>query len=161
MKELKKDVLYSFDEKVRVEIGPQIIELDCTDKNLSNGVTHSVYQIGMRDAYGRFIRPDDMGESDDNAKNAKQAIRQQVAYEKQIGVYGVVNSGEKMACVDRKAVHVPFLWKVYQMQKTDELRKVKGKPDKFEPVFKFIKINEFKDKKEALAFAKTTFEGMQ
>ena len=120
MKELMKDTLYSFDEKVRVEIGPQIIELDCTDENLSNKVTHANYQEGKIDAFGKTIA-----------------------------------KGKKMNCVDWKGKHVPHLWKVYQVKECEIDKKTK------KPVFRFIKINEFKDKKEALAFAETTFEGMQ
>jgi hypothetical protein len=52
---LVPEQLYSIDEKVRVEIGPQIIELDCTDANLSNDVTHPMYQRGKRDSYGEVI----------------------------------------------------------------------------------------------------------
>lgn len=55
MKELIKDKLYSFDEKVRVELGPQIVNLVCTEKNIDNSVTHANYQEGKIDAFGNKI----------------------------------------------------------------------------------------------------------
>ena len=53
--------LCSFDEKVRIELGPQIIELDCTHANLSDYVTAPHYQAGKIDAYGKTIVPKDGG----------------------------------------------------------------------------------------------------
>ncbi len=43
------------DDKVRIELGPQIIELPCTDANLRNAVTSAHYQKGRIDAYGVVI----------------------------------------------------------------------------------------------------------
>lgn len=114
MKELIKNKLYSFDEKVRAELGPQIIELDCTDKNLSNDVTHPNYQKGKIDAFGKII-----GEH------------------------------KKMSCVDWRSKHAPLLWKVYELKECED------------SVNRFIKINEFEDKKEALAFAESVFKEMK
>lgn len=45
----------SFDEVVRVELGPQVIGLTVNRENLSDLVTHPKYHIGARDAYGRII----------------------------------------------------------------------------------------------------------
>ena len=49
------DTLLSLDEVVRVERGPQIVELTCNTTNLSNLVTHPQYCVGKRDALGRII----------------------------------------------------------------------------------------------------------
>ncbi|WP_299077900.1 hypothetical protein [uncultured Paraglaciecola sp.] len=47
--------LCSFDEKVRVELGPQLIELPCTEQTLSDEVTAPHYKEGSPDALGRTI----------------------------------------------------------------------------------------------------------
>ncbi len=97
MKWLNPDVLCSFgDDQVRIELGPQIIELDCTDENLRDEVTAPHYKIGGIDAYGRVIRPDE----------AEVLVQKNPV--------GVVNKGEKMHCVDWRSKHVPHVWKVYQ-----------------------------------------------
>lgn len=85
------DNLASFaDDTVRVELGPQIIELDCTTANLADEVTHPQYRIGGIDAYGQAITAD------------------------------IVDKGGKMHCVDWRSKHVPHLWKVYQLMETGE-----------------------------------------
>lgn len=89
--------LYSFDELVRVELGPQPIELDATEENLENSVTAAHYQPGGRDALGRIIRPDLIGLDVDDPSTA-------------------IFEGEKMTVVDWDARFVPRLWKIYQMQ---------------------------------------------
>ncbi len=97
MKWLNPGVLCSFgDDQVRIELGPQIIELDCTDANLSDEVTSPHYKIGGIDAYGRVIRP----------QEAEVLVQKNPV--------GVVNKGEKMHCVDWRSKHVPHVWKVYQ-----------------------------------------------
>jgi len=138
MQELIKDKLYSFDEKVRVEIGPQIVELDCTETNLDNKVTHPNYQIGKIDAMGKLITAEK-----------------------------VIEAGTKMNCVDWRAKLVPHMWKVYQMQ-LDKEQTVRNAitagikdPKKMKPSMRFIKINEFKLKDDAIAFAETTLQEMQ
>lgn len=47
--------LCEIDENVRVELGPQIIELDCTEANLQDTITHPQYKNGARDAHGKII----------------------------------------------------------------------------------------------------------
>ena len=47
--------LCEINERVRVELGPQIVELDCTEANLSDTVTHPQYKNGGKDAYGKTI----------------------------------------------------------------------------------------------------------
>ena len=85
------------DDQVRVEIGPQIVEIDCTPENLDNRVTHANYRVGGRDAYGRIIMRDQVsGQVDDSL--------------------GSVNAGEKMAVVDWRERLAPKVWKVYQQQ---------------------------------------------
>ena len=147
---LKEGVLCSFDELVRIEKGPQVVELECNDANLSNDVSHANYQIGKRDALGKIIRPDDVDAA------SKPALDRVVARDARLGIYGVVNHGETMAVVDRKAIHAPYLWKIYQWQDSGELDDVTG-----ESVFRFIKVNEVAGKDQALAQAQALFEEMQ
>ena len=53
---LIKDKLCSLGgDKVRIELGPQIIKLNCTLKNLDNAVTAAHYQEGRIDAFGKKI----------------------------------------------------------------------------------------------------------
>jgi len=136
--------LCTFDEKVRVELGPQIVELDCTDENLCDTKTHANYCIGKRDAYGRHIRPDDMPEGD-----AKTAVMLEVQRDSNRGVYGVVGQGEKMACVDWRARKAPKLWKIYESQAVEE---IDSKGDVVE-VQKFVKVDEREGKEDAIAVA--------
>lgn len=137
MKWLNPDVLCSFgDDQVRIELGPQIIELDCTDENLSDEVTSPHYKIGGIDAYGRVIRP----------KEAEVLVQRNPV--------GVVNKGEKMHVVDWRCKHVPKVWKIYRFQETSDL----DTDDK--PIFRFIKMAERDDKAEAIALAEEILGGM-
>ncbi len=147
---LKEGVLCSFDELVRIEKGPQVVELECNDANLSNDVSHANYQIGKRDALGKIIRPADVPAAD------KTAVDRAVASDARKGIYGVVNNGETMSVVDRKAFHAPFMWKIYQWQETAEVNDKTG-----DPIEKFVKVDEVAGKDEALAQAQALFEEMQ
>ena len=154
MKWLNPNVLCSFGEdQVRIELGPQIIELDCTDENLSDEVTAPHYKIGGIDAHGRVIRPDE----------AEVLVQKNPV--------GAIGKGQKMHCVDWRAKHVPHVWKVYQWQETDQTEIVSvevegggnGKlvfEDKVVPVSRFIKVGEFAERTEAIAFAEELLEGM-
>jgi hypothetical protein len=51
----------SFDELVRIELGPQVIILDCTEENLSNRITSAHYFTGQKDALGYIIDPSKKG----------------------------------------------------------------------------------------------------
>lgn len=93
------DTLCSFGEKVRVELGPQIIKLECSESNLSDRVTAPHYHIGGRDAHGRVIMPSKL------PSGTRIDTR-----------LGVVETGEPMFCVDWKAKHVPRVWKIYQQR---------------------------------------------
>jgi hypothetical protein len=137
---------YSFDGKVWVEQGPQIVELDCTDENLSNDVTHANYGIGKRDAHGCFIRPDEMPQSYE-----KDVVALTVLREKNLGVYGAVEKGQKMHCVDWHAKHAPHLWKIYQSQTFEELNS-HGDIVKSE---RLVKVKEVEGKDEALAIGES------
>jgi len=122
------DNLCSFDEKVRVEKGPQIVELECSDENLQDSVTAPHYKVGARDAYGRVIMPERVEDKVDMK-------------------LGAVTEGGTMSVVDWRGKHAPHLWKVYQLTETEEL----GKDGK--PVSRFLKVSEFQDKDEAIAAA--------
>lgn len=78
------DTLCSFAEKSRIELGPQMIELDCTKENLSNEVTFAHYQAGKVDALGKTIEPSAAGD------------------------------GNNMIVVDWRCKHAPKVWKVYK-----------------------------------------------
>ena len=128
--------LCSFDEKVRVELGPQIIELDCNKENLDDKVTSAHYQVGKKDALGIII--------------------------------GI---NPKMHCVDWRSKLKPKVWKVYQWQlvvagdaklllvkilellDTGEI--LKEDLHKHKAQYKFVKVDEYESKEEALNFAKT------
>lgn len=145
MQELIPGKLYSFDEKVRVEIGPQVIELTCCDENLSDEVTAPHYKIGGRDANGKLIRPDELPQ-DQNVKKIR-------ARDKVLGIPEVAK-GEKMACVDWRSKHVPHIWKIYQLQETAEVDELG------ETVFRFVKVDDIPGKEDALAVAQELYEGM-
>lgn len=53
---LNKKLCSLHGDKVRIELGPQIIELKCTVENLSDKVTSPHYQEGRIDAYGKVIK---------------------------------------------------------------------------------------------------------
>lgn len=93
---LVENRLCSLDEKVRIEIGPQIIDLECTDENLKDGVTAAHYHVGSRDAIGRVIMPE-------RVKGVDPRL-------------GGVKEGETMKVVDWKAKFVPHIWKIYKWQ---------------------------------------------
>lgn len=123
--------LCSFDEKVRVELGPQIIELECNDENLADTVTHAIYRDGGIDAYGKVIRPDKVPPS--AAKKVADFSR----------TFGVVSEGEIMHCVDWRAKHAPLVWKIYRWQDTG-----------------FVQVDQNEDKEAALVVAETLARGM-
>ena len=122
---------------VRVERGPQYVELLCSDENLVNGVTAPHYRIGTRDAMGKFIRPDEIP---DPAR--RQAVFRSIAQEKALGIYGVVRAGEKMTVVDWRERFAPKLWKVYQDQGNG-----------------FVKLSEHPNQDRALAEARKLLRG--
>lgn len=148
------DKLCTYDEKVRVELGPQIVELDCNDDNLSDAVTAPHYRIGGRDAYGRFIRPSEMPATTSADKRIKAQVHASIANERKRGVYGVILEGAKMSVVDWRGKHKPHVWKVYQMQETEDLDK-EGKP-----IRRFIQVGWDIDKANALAMAEQIARGM-
>lgn len=88
--------LCSFEEKTRIELGPQFIELECNHANLSDEVTFPHYKVGGRDALGKII----MGEAIDS--------------------YGSVSEGEMMVCVDWRCKHLPKIWKIYKWDTKSE-----------------------------------------
>jgi hypothetical protein len=145
------DKLCSFDEKVRIEIGPQVIELDCTDENLCDEVTHRQYQVGRRDALGRLIRPDELiANPDIDTKVLEKAVAKDIRRGKP-----PVAQGEKMACVDWRAKRVPHVWKIYQLQDTGE---VNEKTD--EPLMRFIQVDQVAGRDMAISTARTLVGGM-
>lgn len=129
--------LCALSDTVRVELGPQYVELLCSDENLSNEVTAPHYRIGARDALGRFIRPAELPEGP-----LKNSIFQSIAKEKALGVYGVVNVWDKMTVVDWREKFVPKLWKVYQDQGEG-----------------FVNVSEHLDREKALSEARNLLRG--
>jgi hypothetical protein len=148
---LIEDKLYSLEEKVRIELGPQLVNLECTDENLDDKVTHRNYRIGSRDAMGRIIRPDEMPEGKE--KNIVKAVLAEEA--EQGGGYGAVAKGEMMTCVDWRAKHLPHVWKIYQLQSTGTFNKRTG-----EEITRFIQVGEAYEFEEALPIAENFLKEM-
>ena len=158
---LIEDKLLSLDgDRLRVEIGPQVVELACTDENLRDSVTSKHYKIGGRDATGRFIRPDEFR---GNAK-AKQELDDAVALYRAQGGAEPLKKGETMRCVDHRARHVPHLWKVYELQETSEpeweaygtsKRRKRDKDGNVVNRKRFIKVGEVAGLVEAITLAET------
>ena len=146
--------LYSIDEKVRVEKGPQLIELICNDENLKDAVTFAHYQIGKIDALGGVIMPERV--TDGPALHRLGDVicegetmsyvdwRANHESEKMSCVnWRAIHEGDKMTCVDWRDIHVPHIWKIYELQ--DGL---------------FIKVDETEDKDDALKRAQKLFGEM-
>lgn len=139
--------LCSFDEKVRIEKGPQIIDLPCDDEHLCDEKTHPNYHIGARDAFGRIIRP---------RESTNPRVAMIVEKDKRLNVFGVVNKGEIMAVVDWRSKFVPHVWKIYQSQDFEEIT---GNGDVV-TVTRFVQVDETEDKGEAVSKAKSLAGGV-
>lgn len=98
------DRLCSFGEKVRIEKSPQLVELLCTDANLSDRITSPHYRIGGRDALGRVICPERVKLYRDFADDPGPPDL----------TLGKVSMGEKMVCLDWRAKFKPYVWRVYK-----------------------------------------------
>lgn len=118
---LPEGALLSLDEVVRVEFGPQTIELDCTPQYLSIIYTHANYRVGAFDAHGRMI----VGDDPELMKKYPDGIKY----------------GDRMRCVDWKAKFVPKLWKVYRWQMRLDLKPAQ---------FGWLKIAQYEDFNDAL-----------
>lgn len=138
-------------ETVRIEHSPQVVELPCTEANLDNRVTSKHYQKGRRDANGRLILPmkmaseyeDGAARTDDalTAKTMEKAakkLRQIVALDATRGLPAIAE-GENFAVVDKRAIHAPWVWKVYKID---------------EESGRYVKIDEFANEADATKFAK-------
>lgn len=149
MVELKwlSPVLCSLEEKVRVERGPQYVELDCTDENLDDSKTHPHYRIGGRDAHGNFIRPDEITDPSYRAQVKAEIINPHNPFK------GIAK-GEKMTVVDYRQKIVPHLWKIYVWEATTELNK------KGEPIWRWIQKHEVLGKDDALALAESVYNSL-
>lgn len=93
-------------DKVRAELSPQMLAMECNDANLSDMVTMPHYRIGTRDAKGRLIRPDDV------PAPFKERYARQV--EEDIG-RGLppLKVGDTMHVLDWRAKHKPKAWRLY------------------------------------------------
>lgn len=141
--------LYAFGDKFRAELGPQLIELECSDENLSDDVTAAHYQKGARDALGRRIRPDELIADPSIDTTVLEGM---VALDKHNGVKQL-KAGENMVCVDWRCKHKPMVWKVYELQ---TFKEANGKGQLID-VEKFIKI----DEKQTLEEAEAVIGGVQ
>ena len=121
-------------DSVRVEIGPQYVELPCTAANLADTVTHSSYRPGRRDALGRIILPENHGLDDVTVAKLKR------------DPMGFVSEGETMTVVDHKQVHKPRAWKVYHKQDVDGTER-------------FVKVAEYEDFEQATTRARAIAGG--
>lgn len=159
--------LASFDERVRVERGPQIVEMPCTDANLDDQVTHAHYKKGRRDASGRLIRPAErMNELDRQMREADGDRRRQLQKEiralqaamnidRAIG-RKPVETNEPMKCVDWRGKHKAYVWKVYHAEVFLEVDMNTGEE---RSVRRFILVDEVEGRDEALARAKALLKG--
>lgn len=137
-------------DTVRIERGPQVIELDCTEANLSDEVTDRRYKLGKRDALGRLIDPDEAARRETDPK-AAAVLRGNAAFDRLIG-HKPLALGERMHCVDRAARHRPYVWKIYRMQEA-------GIDRAGNPISRFVKIEEVEGKDAALAAARKLAKG--
>lgn len=137
---LIKDQLCDWGGQVRIERGPQVLELDCTEENLRDEVTEPGYRLGGRDAQGRLILPADYEEDPHLAYAAHMDRRK--------GIMPVV-LGEKMKCVDWKARMAPYVWNVYQLCRFVETD-VEGNEVEKE---RFVKVTQVEGLDEAKAEA--------
>ncbi len=135
------------DDTVRIEIGPQVISMKCTEENLMNGVTPPHYRLGGRDATGAMIDPEEhakrlraVGHED-----AASEVDRNAALDRSLGRMPL-KLGSEMRVVDWRAKHVPHMWKVYVWQES-------GVDSKGNPIMKFIKVDEIAGKDEALTRA--------
>ena len=80
-------------------------------------------------------------ELDCNKENLDDSVTAPHYQVGKIDAYGVaIGTNQKMNCVEWKAKHVPFLWKIYELQDIDG-------------VDRFTQVKEFEDMKEAITFA--------
>lgn len=91
MKWINPNLCSMYDDQVRVELGPQIIELPATEQTIKGGQIMPYYKEGALDALGKVIKICPEGGS------------------------------ETIHVVDHRQKFVKKLWKVYDRQKTNEL----------------------------------------
>ncbi len=96
--------LATFDEQVRIEKGPQIIELNCNKETLSNDVTSAHYKVGARDAEGKIILGCSIDDPEIDPALHARALNDP---------YGYISPGETMKVIDWKEKFIPSVWKVY------------------------------------------------
>lgn len=128
--------LCTWDEKVRIERGPPLVKLACTDEALDDRVTHPNYKIGGRDALGELIRPD---ESDD--PRVKNALRRDISHGRK-----PIKKGDDMHVLHWQKPSM-WVWKVYEWQE-DEFGNGR-----------FIKTDEIEGKEAAVAAAEKLAKG--
>ncbi|GGH36437.1 hypothetical protein SAMN05444007_108264 [Cribrihabitans marinus] len=162
------DNLCALGDRVRIERGPQVVELDCTDENLDDRVTPRRYAKGRRDALGRLIQPDEAvaelqgklqrlgaGEPAEGVVKAIGEITAAKALDDALERPHVAASG-KMAVIDDKARHKPWLWKVYQLQAGQEFNHRTGEVQTRE---RFVKVKELQGLEKALEHARKLAKG--
>lgn len=147
-KDGKKQPFYKCpNDKVRIELGPQIIKMECTDANLCDTVTSPHYKLGQKDAHGVVIGKLVDGTGGDSVP----------------AVYEQDPKQTHMHCVDWRCKHAPKLWKVYQSQDTGKVvegDKLRGRGvNKGDKIFQFVKVAEFEDLAEAVSAAQDFIGG--
>jgi len=145
------ETLCSLGEKVRVERGPQVVTLPCTDENLRDDVTHNHYKVGRRDAEGRLIRPDDR--EVELADDAQELARFKAAREQDFRT--PIGKGEPMKVADWAGGHAVWVWKIYRVETVYALD-ADGAPVERQ---KFVKVDEVEGKDDALARAHEILKG--
>ena len=132
---------------VRIERGPQVMEMTCDDDSLRDEVTAPRYKPGKRDADGRLIMPDEAA-AEARARGDKAAAAKIMAAKRVDESIGraPIQRGEPMRIIDDRAKHVPFMWKVYALTHEQEV----DKDGRIVPVERFRKIAEIEGKADAL-----------
>lgn len=157
--------IFQVDGLVRMERGPQVMQMTCTDDNLDDSMTHPHYKVGGRDAMGRLIQPDrhlaSLKEKVAALKNVKASPARIEAAEAALEDFDVamrvdaeekvdgVAEGATMEIVDYRAKHRPFLWKIYTYQLTQTRFDRKLKQDVED--WRWIKVDEIEGKDDAMA----------
>lgn len=128
------------EDEVRIERGPQRVEVPCTDKNLQRMRTK--YRIGGRDGSGRLIRPEELkvaleaqrdAETDQGERDKLTVrianLRADMAREEVIG-RAFVEKDQPMQIVDWKQEHMPWVWYVYEKDRVGRFQLVTHVRDK-------------------------------
>lgn len=169
------DTLCALGDEVRIERGPQVVEMDCVLSNLDDAVTPVRYKPGRRDAAGRLIQPqralDDLraqlarlpaaGQADTPSAEHAALTRRIAEIEALVNLDQTLGrpciaDGDPMRIVDDKARHKAYVWKVYEMQSRAEIDHKTGAA---KTVARFMPVAEVPSLEKALDRARKLAKG--